>query len=155
MNQANVRADPATIVIWGASGDLTQRKLIPALHSLGREGLLPDVRVVGVARTRFSDQDFRARIYEGVVEYARLNPGVCELWPRFAGRLSDDPLGRLTLREAVLVEGEEAQTNTLRWMDYSQTAVDPSDDRTIWYVGDYIRKGAESYSTRIGGFQIR
>ncbi len=74
---------------------------------------------------------------------------------RFAARLSDDPLGRLTLREAVLVEGEEAQTNTLRWMDYSQTAVDPSDDRTIWYVGDYIKKGAESYSTRIGGFQIR
>jgi hypothetical protein len=73
---------------------------------------------------------------------------------RFAGRLADDPLGRLTLREAVLVEGEASQTNTMRWMDYSQTAIDPSDDRTIWYVGDYLKKGAANYSTRIGAFRL-
>jgi len=73
---------------------------------------------------------------------------------RFAGRLADDPPGILTMREAVLVEGETAQTNTMRWMDYSQTAVDPSDDRTIWYVGDYLKKGAATYSTRIGAFRL-
>ncbi len=73
---------------------------------------------------------------------------------RFAARRSDDPLGVLTLREAVLVEGEASQTNTLRWEDYSQTAIDPSDDRTIWYVGDYLKDGAENYSTRIGAFRI-
>jgi len=73
---------------------------------------------------------------------------------RFAGRLSDDPLGILTLREAVLVEGEAAQTNSRRWMDYAQTAIDPTDDRTIWYVGDYLKKGATNYSTRIGAFRI-
>jgi len=74
---------------------------------------------------------------------------------RFAGRLSDDPLGILALREAVLVEGEAAQTNTRRWMDYAQTAMDPTDDRTIWYVGDYLKKGASDYSTRIGAFRLR
>ena len=73
---------------------------------------------------------------------------------RFAGRLSDDPPGILTLRETVLVEGEAAQTNTKRWEDYTQTAIDPTDDRTIWYVGDYLKKGAESYSTRIGAFRL-
>jgi hypothetical protein len=73
---------------------------------------------------------------------------------RFAGRLANDPLGVLTLREAILVEGEAAQTNTMRWMDYSQTAIDPSDDRTIWYVGDYFKKGTTSYSTRIGAFRL-
>jgi hypothetical protein len=73
---------------------------------------------------------------------------------RFAGRLAGDPLGRLTLREAILAEGEGAQTNTLRWMDYTQTAVDPSDDCTIWYVGDYYKKDAASYSTRIGAFRM-
>jgi hypothetical protein len=73
---------------------------------------------------------------------------------RFAGRLSDDPLGVLTLREAVLVEGEAAQTNSLRWEDYAQTAIDPGDDRTIWYVGDYLKKGATNYSTRIGAFRL-
>jgi hypothetical protein len=73
---------------------------------------------------------------------------------RFAGRAAGDPPGRLTLRETVLVEGEAAQTYGLRWEDYSQTAVDPSDDCTVWYVGDYYRKGAMNYSTRIGGFRM-
>jgi hypothetical protein len=73
---------------------------------------------------------------------------------RFAGRLASDPLGTLTLRETILVEGEAAQTNTLRWEDYTQTAVDPSDDCTIWYVGDYLKKDAPSYSTKIGAFRM-
>lgn len=79
---------------------------------------------------------------------------------RFAGRLSSDAPGQLTLRETVLVEGEAAQNgtapnyNTLRWQDYTQTAVDPSDDCTIWYVGDYVKRGANSYSTKIGGFRM-
>ena len=73
---------------------------------------------------------------------------------RFAGRLANDPPGRLTLGEAVLVHGEDSQTATLRWQDYTQTAVDPSDDCTIWYVGDYLKVGAPSYSTRIGAFRL-
>jgi hypothetical protein len=73
---------------------------------------------------------------------------------RFAGRLAGDPPGVLTLREATLVEGEAAQTNTVRWEDYTQTAVDPSDDCTIWYVGDYLKRGAASYSTRVGAFRM-
>src|SRR5262245_61947620 len=73
---------------------------------------------------------------------------------RFASRLTGDPLGVLSLREAVMVEGQAAQTNTFRWEDYSQTAVDPSDDCTIWYVGDYLKEGASGYSTRIAAFRI-
>ncbi|MGH9872158.1 MAG: hypothetical protein ACRD9S_06780 [Pyrinomonadaceae bacterium] len=72
---------------------------------------------------------------------------------RFAGRLANDPLGQLTLRETVLVEGEGAQ-NVMRWEDYTQTAMDPSDDCTIWYVGDYIKKGRANYSSRIGAFRL-
>jgi hypothetical protein len=73
---------------------------------------------------------------------------------RFAARLRNDPLGQLTLRETVLVEGEAAQTNTLRWEDYTQTAMDPSDDCAIWYVGDYFKKDATSYASRIGAFRM-
>ncbi len=73
---------------------------------------------------------------------------------RFAGRRANDPAGQLTTREAILVAGEAAQTATLRWQDYTQTAIDPSDDCTIWYVGDYLQKDATSYSTRIGAFQL-
>ncbi len=74
---------------------------------------------------------------------------------RFAGRHFGDPLGKLTLNEIVLVNGEAAQTNTLRWEDYTQTAIDPSDDETIWYVGDYLKKGGKNYSTKIGAFRLR
>ncbi len=72
---------------------------------------------------------------------------------RFAGRLASDPLGQLTLQETVLVEGEGTQ-NAMRWEDYTQTAIDPTDDCTIWYVGDYIKKDATSYSSRIGAFRL-
>ena len=73
---------------------------------------------------------------------------------RFAGRLSRDAPGVLGTREAVLVEGQAAQTTTLRWEDYTQTAVDPTDDCTIWYVGDYVKKDATAYSSRIGAFRF-
>lgn len=72
---------------------------------------------------------------------------------RFAARLANDPLGQLTLQETVLMEGEGVQ-NVMRWEDYTQTAVDPSDDCTIWYVGDYIKKGETNYSSRIGAFRL-
>jgi hypothetical protein len=72
---------------------------------------------------------------------------------RFAARLANDPKGQLTLAEAVLVEGEGVQA-PMRWEDYTQTAIDPSDDCTIWYVGDYIKKDATSYSSRIGAFRL-
>ena len=72
---------------------------------------------------------------------------------RFAARLANDPRGQLTLREVVLVEGEAAQ-DALRWEDYTTTAIDPVDDCTIWYVGDYLTKDAKTYSTRIGAFRL-
>lgn len=72
---------------------------------------------------------------------------------RFAGRTANDPLGELTLGETVLVDGEGSQ-NAERWEDYSQTAVDPSDDCTIWYVGDYLKKDPANYSSRIGAFRM-
>ncbi len=79
--------EAAVIVIFGASGDLTQRKLVPALHSLGCEGLLPlGTRVLGLARTPLTDQEFRDHLYAGVLAYARHRPGagLCERWPAFA-----------------------------------------------------------------------
>jgi hypothetical protein len=72
---------------------------------------------------------------------------------RFAGRLAADPKGTLTLGDTVLVEGEAAQ-EAMRWEDYTQTAVDPDDDCTIWYVGDYLKKDRTNYSTRIGAFRM-
>lgn len=87
MNRARL-ADPAAIVIFGASGDLTRRKLIPALHTLACDGLLhPQTQVVGVARTPLSGAALSEQFYEGVSDYARLKPGVCELWPEFERKI--------------------------------------------------------------------
>ena len=73
---------------------------------------------------------------------------------RFTGRLAADTLGTMGFGEGILAEGQASQLNTLRWEDYTYTVIDPSDDTTFWYVGDYLKKDAKNYSTRIGAFQL-
>jgi len=77
---------------------------------------------------------------------------------RFAARMANDPKGQLTLKETVLIEGGAAdasgRSTTQRWEDYTQSAVDPVDDCTMWYHGDYVKKGDTTYSTRIGAFRL-
>ena len=65
-------AEPCALTIFGASGDLTQRKLIPALYSLAFRNLLPpNFGVVGVARTPMTDDEFRERMQQAVTDHAR------------------------------------------------------------------------------------
>jgi hypothetical protein len=71
---------------------------------------------------------------------------------RVAARLAKDPKGQLTFHESVLAEGHASQTGSLRWEDYTNIAIDPSDDCTFWYVGNYLKSGATSSTTRIGSF---
>jgi hypothetical protein len=73
---------------------------------------------------------------------------------RFAARRENDPKGALSFHETVLATGEAAQKNTLRWEDYTTTAMDASDDCTFWYVGDYLKTGDENYRTRIGAYRV-
>ncbi len=81
--------EPAVIVIFGASGDLTRRKLVPALHSLACDGLLhPATQIVGLARSQMSIPAFHDRLYGGVEQYGRLRPQACELWDDFAARIT-------------------------------------------------------------------
>ena len=66
------RPEPCTMVIFGASGDLTKRKLFPALYSLAYRQLLPEkFGVLGVARTEGTDQEFRERMKAAVQEFGR------------------------------------------------------------------------------------
>jgi glucose-6-phosphate 1-dehydrogenase len=72
---------PATLVIFGASGDLTRRKLAPALYSLVRSGRLPaGLCVVGVARRPMSDAVFRDSLRAAIDEHARLRPVDASTW---------------------------------------------------------------------------
>src|SRR5262245_43043270 len=88
---------PQTLVIFGASGDLARRKLLPALYDLACEGLLPDrCAIVGSGGSRLDDVGFRERARGAVDEFSRhrLDDG---RWQAFARGLSyisaplDDP----------------------------------------------------------------
>jgi glucose-6-phosphate 1-dehydrogenase len=64
--------EPCTLTIFGASGDLTQRKLFPALYALATRNMLPErFGVLGVARTEMSTDEFRARMRDAVKENCR------------------------------------------------------------------------------------
>ena len=80
-----------TIVIFGASGDLTSRKLIPALYQLFRKQRLPpDVKIVGFSRTAHGDDEWRGKLAESTAEFAgkQFDP---EVWRRFARAIHYQP----------------------------------------------------------------
>ena len=76
--------EPTTIVIFGATGDLTRRKLIPAQFQLACKGRLPlPFHIVGFARQEFSDDRFRDSLGDGVREFSQLALQADE-WAAFA-----------------------------------------------------------------------
>ena len=97
-------AEPSAIVIFGASGDLSHRKLGPALYSLARSGQLPaGIGIIGVARRPMSDDEFRASLRQSIDTHARLRPVDDALWAALAPRITyqtfefDDAAGYRTL----------------------------------------------------------
>ncbi|MDH5625565.1 MAG: glucose-6-phosphate dehydrogenase, partial [Nitrospira sp.] len=76
--------EPCTLVIFGGSGDLARRRLIPALYNLLLDGLLPSNYVVlGLGRTPMSDEEFRAAVRDGVVKHSR-QALIEDTWDAFA-----------------------------------------------------------------------
>jgi glucose-6-phosphate 1-dehydrogenase len=76
--------DPCVLVIFGATGDLTGRKLAPALYNLGKEGMLPpNFACVGFARREKSHQQFREEIKEDISTYSRTKPIEDHFWNHF------------------------------------------------------------------------
>src|ERR1043165_31138 len=80
--------DPCVIIIFGVTGDLTHRKLIPALYNLAREGDLPDrYAVIGTSTSVTSTSAFRAQLHESVARFSRTKPINEEVWQKFAAPL--------------------------------------------------------------------
>src|SRR5260221_8824441 len=78
--------EPCAIVIFGASGDLTKRKLIPSLYNLASYHLLPrNFGIIGVARIDWIDQDFQAQLGKDLTQLGTqpVDPKICsEFWDR-------------------------------------------------------------------------
>lgn len=80
---------PCAMVIFGATGDLTRRKLMPALYNLAIEGLLPaNFTVVGYARRDLSTDDFRAQMRAAVDQFSRRRPIDQSIWQTFEQGIS-------------------------------------------------------------------
>jgi glucose-6-phosphate 1-dehydrogenase len=103
----HAKPDPHVIVLFGATGDLAKRKLLPGLHHLFRAGLLPDqFRVIGSAppQNAMSDEEFRNTAHAACQQFGNCKPD--ESWDAFAARLSfgaaspDDPSALVSAVEA-------------------------------------------------------
>jgi len=74
---------------------------------------------------------------------------------RYTGRKSTDALGTMTMAEGTIAAGTGSQLGGSRWGDYSRITVDPSDDETFWYFGEYVQAtGSFEWNTKIGSFKV-
>src|SRR5689334_19027558 len=79
------KAEPCVLVIFGATGDLMRRKLMPALWNLRGEGCLENIQILGIGRTPMTDDEFRASMREALTTAGK---DVDEAeWPKFAERI--------------------------------------------------------------------
>jgi glucose-6-phosphate 1-dehydrogenase len=78
-------ADPCAVVIFGASGDLTKRKLVPALYRLTQERLLPaEFAIIGFARSPMTHEEFRAKMKDAILTYSEAKSIDEAVWESFA-----------------------------------------------------------------------
>jgi glucose-6-phosphate 1-dehydrogenase len=110
-------AEPCIVVIFGASGDLTKRKLVPALYRLSQERLLPaEFAIVGVARRQTSHEEFRNAMRDAVTQFSEAKKVDDAVWESFSKGLYylptsfDDPEGYKKL--AALLEQVDSERNT-------------------------------------------
>ena len=83
--KADDQLEPTVFVIFGGAGDLTWRKLVPALFDLSQDRSMPaDFAVIAVDRVEMSDEKLRRRLHDGVNQYSRFGKAKAATWNRFA-----------------------------------------------------------------------
>jgi glucose-6-phosphate 1-dehydrogenase len=130
--------EATSIIIFGATGDLTHRKLIPALYSLYRKKRLPKkLNIIAFARRPYTDESFRAELYEGLdtltdqeAEAASWNEFAAKIH-YFQGNLDDsEAFGRLDLALQAI---ENGSANRLYYLATSPEYYDP----VVTYLGEH------------------
>ena len=137
MNDCRPAGDaPTVFVIFGGSGDLTWRKLVPAFHNLHLDGRLPErFAVLGLGRRKMADDAYRDRLREGVAANSRRGAPDDEAWADFAGRIrylgfdatDEDAFGKLAKLLDEMTDGWEGEVQRVHYL-----AVPPS------LVGDIV-----------------
>jgi glucose-6-phosphate 1-dehydrogenase len=125
---------PCTVVIFGGSGDLARRKLVPALYNLILDGLLPEnSAVLGTGRKPMTDEQFRESVREGITKYSR-QPLKADMWSRFAPRLFylaggiDEPAAYAQMHERLTQLGSEHKlsNNRMFYLAIPPTSIAPA-----------------------------
>ena len=105
-SEKSLRVEPCVVVIFGATGDLAARKLVPGLYNLGVDGLLPaHFALVGFARREKSDSEFQGELLESVQKFSRRKSIDQAVWDEFSSYCSyvssnfDDEAGYARLKE--------------------------------------------------------
>lgn len=146
---------PALMVIFGASGDLAQRKLLPALYNLVQKKLLPeDFTIVGYSRTEYSDDAFREMARVGVEKYSDAAFREAE-WQKFAqgifyvaGNYDDaDGFARLKARIEALDTSRRTGRNRLFYLSTPPSVYEPV--ATQLGQADLVRPADENCWTRL------
>lgn len=84
MTQA-IKPDPAIFIIFGGTGDLNYRKLAPALYNLFLDGWLPDrFAIIGTGRTKFTDDEYKIKLHEGIDKFSRNGKAEDGKWEEFS-----------------------------------------------------------------------
>jgi glucose-6-phosphate 1-dehydrogenase len=117
------KAEPCVMVIFGATGDLMRRKLMPALWNLRGEGCLENVQILGIGRTRMTDDEFRASMHEALVGAAKIKDGNEPEWRKFmerihytTGELTDEGTYSKTARLLQDLAADGASSNHLFYL---------------------------------------
>ena len=118
------RVPACVIVIFGANGDLTKRKLLPALYRLAYDRRLAGFAIVGISRTPLSDDDFREKMRESVQQFSEDTPLDPAVWNDFArglfyvaGDISDPALySSLASRLAAIETSAHTAGNVLFYL---------------------------------------
>ena len=120
LNETRKTVEPCSIIIYGASGDLTARKLIPALYHLFKEKQMPpDFRVIGFARREKSDDSWRTELRQALDQFSRTKPVDNAVWDEFAKKVFycmgefTDPAAYVKLEKQLSSFGSEQLRNNL------------------------------------------
>src|ERR1044072_696319 len=123
-SHSDERSDPCIMVIFGASGDLTKRKLIPALYNLAKSDLLSrQFAVIGIARSEMTDEQFREKISNDMKEFAtsEIEPDLWDWIQRrlhyIAGSFDDDGMYQKLKERLEQVNQEHAMPITANCRD--------------------------------------
>ena len=88
LNQTRKSVEPCSIVIFGASGDLTARKLIPAFYHLCKDKQMPPAfRIIGFARREKSAESFRQELRQALDQFSRTKPVDDKVWAEFSANI--------------------------------------------------------------------